>query len=86
MLTDKELERLLRYDFSAGTEELQERILRQCLAILDEQEAEAQRQRNVVPFRRAGADDGAELGDNELEMLSAAGEMPSPWNRDGDIE
>lgn len=84
MLTDKELERLLKYDFSAGTEDLQERILRQCLAILDEREA--QRQGDVVPFRMAGAGYGAELGDDELEMLSAAGEMPSPWNRDGDIE
>jgi len=36
MMTDKQLAKLLKYDFSKGHEEFKEALLARCLAILDE--------------------------------------------------
>ena len=52
------LERVMKADFSAGTEAFRDALLARCLAELD----------------AGSADDGAELDDDDLGLLAAAGD------------
>ena len=61
------LSRLLRADFSAGTEAFRDELLARCLAILDAD----------VRDEAAGSESGCrvvELDDADLELLAAAGD------------
>ena len=51
--TDEEIIRLLKHDFSAGREDAKERILRECLAIIAEEEKGRQ-----APLQDEHFDDG----------------------------
>lgn len=57
------LERLLKQDFSAGTEAFRDSLLQRCLDVLAEE-------------------NGMELDDEDLELLSAAGDMTSMLGED----
>jgi hypothetical protein len=53
-MKDSDIERLLKYDFSQGTEAFADELLRRSLYV---------------------AEDGAELSDEQVELLSAAGDI-----------
>ena len=69
---EKELQRLMGQDFSAGTSAFREDLLNRCLSMLNADVDDN--------------DEGVCLDDAELEMLSAAGDMSlldAPrWNRE----
>ena len=64
-MTDNELERILSqtlsHDASIGTEAFRDSLLARCLAVLNAGDDE---------------DEGVELTDDQLVMLSAAGDVP----------
>ena len=64
---DEMFGQLLKQDFSAGTEEFRSNLLKRCLSMLDSGGVSAN-----------GENDFSELTDSDLELLAAAGEIPSP--------
>ena len=75
-MDDADAARILKHDFSAGTESFREDLLGRCLAVLGSGEDE----------RTAGSSESdayRELDDDELDMLAAAG-MPHFKPQDGD--
>ena len=69
IMNEKDLEKLLRHDFSVGTEAFAEDLLERALAVLDEAED---------GFSLVDENEGFELSDEQLDMLSAAGPMTAP--------
>lgn len=69
IMNEKELAKLLRHDFSVGTEAFAEDLLERALAVLDEEEDS---------FSLVDEGEGFELSDEQLDMLSAAGPMTTP--------
>ena len=61
---EKMLERLLKQDYSVGTEAFRDALLSRCLEELNEAESDNGEEHDVVV-----------LSDDELELLSAAGDI-----------
>lgn len=81
MTVDERIAELLRYDFSQGHEDVRDRILARCLALLDEDGAATPPDPPLSLVDDSEGGDGRELRDEEL--LAVAGGVAETDTRGG---